>query len=552
MLHRRAAHWYAQAGLPSEAIRHALAAGDDDLVLAQVEQHAGRTLTGGDVLVAENWLQAVPPERLAASAPANLTNGWLHLIRGRYAQAFSSAGQAEALLEQTPPARDLRANLLALQANLANVQGRAADGIRLGQAALEQAGPQAHFARGQALLALGGAYRLQGNYPAMLQAYQQAIVHSQLAGNVLGEVIATAGLVLVAYQRGELHFAQRTAAPLIERFERVAAGERAESPPPITGTVYGALGMIEYQWNHLEAARIYFQQSLRLAALGGHNAGIVYSRLLLARLAQAEGGLAAAVSATQEAAAGMSLGIPAWLRPEVIEQQVRLYLATGQPELAETALSAGGPVEAANDLLALAVLRLAVHRAERDPGQRQLALDQATALISRASSARRAGIVLQALLLRARLHRRMGSPAALDDLAQALELGEPEGCLRAFIEEGQPMVNLLRSYLPRCVGSRADYVREILGAAGEVSPDDPAMQSTQPPKSSGQPLEKLSERELEVLRLMAEGLKYEEMAERLVVSLNTVRYHVKAIYGKLGANNRTRALEAVRDQNYLG
>lgn len=132
------------------------------------------------------------------------------------------------------------------------------------------------------------------------------------------------------------------------------------------------------------------------------------------------------------------------------------------------------------------------------------------------------------------------------DLRRALQLAAPSGYIRLFMGLGPTMVQLLAGYDPP--PEQAAYtarLRSILSAAHgrglepTVLPDQSAL------------VEPLSERELEVLRLMAQGLTYQEAAEQLIVSLNTVRFHVKSIYGKLGVDNRTAALEKARSLDLL-
>jgi LuxR family maltose regulon positive regulatory protein len=162
------------------------------------------------------------------------------------------------------------------------------------------------------------------------------------------------------------------------------------------------------------------------------------------------------------------------------------------------------------------------------------------------------GAALQARLLRALLYFYAGSlSAARDDLEQSLVLAEPEGYIRTFVDEGAPMAALLQS--ESASKAHGEYVQKLLQAFLGMFAKVPAQQA---PKAGQLSLddvliEPLTERELEVLRLVAEGLKYEEIADRLVVSLNTVRFHVKMIYSKLQANNKTRAVEAARRYGLL-
>jgi LuxR family maltose regulon positive regulatory protein len=148
--------------------------------------------------------------------------------------------------------------------------------------------------------------------------------------------------------------------------------------------------------------------------------------------------------------------------------------------------------------------------------------------------------------------------AACADVMQALTLGESEGYVRIFVNEGEPLRVLLSAVRRRLtqqpaeVGPSPAYVDRLLAAFPQEGWADSSGQRA----ASGHPVspplvEALTERELEVLRLMAEGLTYDEVAQRLIVSLNTVRYHVKGLYGKLGVDKRMAAIEQARAYGLL-
>ncbi len=540
-LHRRAGRWYRQAGMAGEAIAHALAAADYPEAAALLEQYAMPTLLQGYGKTVEGWMQALPSQWQERSPRTCLAFAWMHLLRGSYARIGAYLQLADAALSRLDEPPALRAEWLALRANLCNVQGQPAEGLRLSRLALQNAPAQDFYVHSLAYLGLGGACRLTGDYAGLVDAYRQAIHYGRAADNILCEMMAASALTLMAIQHGQLHLAVETGRQAIERIEH------GRGPtPPIAGTVYGTLGMVYYEWNMLREARAHFLRSGQLSNLSGHNAGVVYTHVLLARLDLAEGDLPRAAHSIQQAADLLASGVPAWLKPEVIAQQVRIYLAQGEPGLAGATLAAHGlalaalqlPDEAAIqplELLYLAALRVVLARAGGAPDPE--ALTVAGQLIANAQKGRRSGVALQALLLRARLYAALGEGAASqEDLRAALALGEPEGYLRIFVDEGPQLAGLLRL----CLGDSPQpaYLKRLLAAF----PDDPAAAGVR---------SELTERELEVLRLMAGGLKYEEIAGRLVITVNTVRFYVKEIYSKLGVNNRTQAVETARQRGWL-
>jgi ATP/maltotriose-dependent transcriptional regulator MalT len=153
------------------------------------------------------------------------------------------------------------------------------------------------------------------------------------------------------------------------------------------------------------------------------------------------------------------------------------------------------------------------------------------------------------LALRALVYRARGEAGdierALNDLGRALEMAEPEGYLRLFVNEGAPMSHLLEAARRR--GIRPAYVSRLLAAFPSSPPETGMATPPQGRPDLTEPLaETLTAREVEVLYLISEGLSYEEVAKRLVVSLNTVRFHVKSIYGKLSVEKRSAAIDKAR------
>jgi LuxR family maltose regulon positive regulatory protein len=147
--------------------------------------------------------------------------------------------------------------------------------------------------------------------------------------------------------------------------------------------------------------------------------------------------------------------------------------------------------------------------------------------------------VIEILALQALAHEAQGDiPSAITPLQRALVLAEPEGYVRIFVDEGQPMARLL--YEALSLGIAPDYARRLLAAFPVADPEQAAPLGTQALKSDL--IEPLSERELEVLQLIAEGLTNPEIASRLFLALNTVKGHSRNIYGKLNVHSRTQAI----------
>ncbi|MEJ2304853.1 MAG: LuxR C-terminal-related transcriptional regulator, partial [Anaerolineales bacterium] len=323
--------------------------------------------------------------------------------------------------------------------------------------------------------------------------------------------------------------------------------------------------------------------ALRLSTLGGYNSGMTGCRVLLSRLSQLEGDLETAAREIQRAIDLMQAETPDYVRQEAVSQQVCLYLARHRPAAAEMALQgqgfsfregfsfpdlpAGQHISHSIGLLYNSGLHLLLYqaRAGRDLASLSSGIDLADQLVARALRSRHIIVALGALLLRAQMRAALGDQrASREDYAKALELGEAEGFIGVFIEGEPPVAEALADLVKRNqLGTvQPGYVKGILAAfSGSGLPGAPHDEQPAPdlPPASGPvalvepetPVEPLTDRELEVLGLMAEGLKYKEIAARLFISLNTVRFHVKAIYGKLNVNNRTGAIQMARQRRIL-
>ncbi len=529
-LHRCASRWYEVQGMSAEAIHHALAAGDHDRVVVLLEEHGWTLLNAGYARTIEGWVSALPPAQRERSPRINLDFAWMYLLRGNFERVGAHLAQAEAALaQQAHPAATLQAERLALRANLLQVQGRAAEAVAAAERALSLVDPQDQRVVGLACLALGGARRQIPAFDGAVAALRDAIRASRASGELVTEMLAVSHLTLLAVQHGRLRLAAETATEALARLEREGA-----ALPPIVGAVHGALGLVYYEQNQPGKARDHLGRGVRLGVLSGHNASAIYSQCNLARLLQAEGDLEGAARALEAAAALWAQGAPDWVRPELIARQSSLALARGDLEAAEeflrqSSVAVDDPVTLQTDAIHLAWLRLLAARAdERAPGLAQR-------IIRSAEAGGRDGALLQALILAARLHADQPS-VSRRYLERALALAEAEGAVRAFLDEGDMIVTLLRR----------------IGCPPWLAQHLPASQPVGRGEPEGEVLvEPLSEREREVLHLLAAGLTYAEIAGRLLISVNTVRFHVKSLYGKLGVNRQAQAVERAREAGLI-
>jgi LuxR family maltose regulon positive regulatory protein len=557
--HRRAGGWYERADFPDEAIRHYLSAAEYADAVRLIEAHAMDLVMRWHIKTVDGWMRSIPPEWFEQSIRANLAFLWMLMIRREYERLRMHLQRLQKLFSesQTGEASDpsLRAKWLALQAMMLSARHRPEESLRLAEEARTIA-PAGDFPTlCMVHLALAGAYEAMEDYDRAAEAYQRIIRDSRRRENSAYELLGVTGLGLLAVTHGKLHFAHEIAAQAVDRMQR--AGVLS----PAGQAVYGELGSVCYSWHRLEDAHREFRRAIQVSAVSGFSDSKLYYGVVLSRLHQMEGKLEEAEREILEAARLMQSVAALVVREEVIAQQARVYLAQGRLPEAEALLAAEGfsfaggfscgekTANAVNPrswaALSAVALRILLHRVLA--GRKGTEAESGVALADRlAGDALRNGYVpfaVEILLLRAQLLSATGSEAqGRADYQKALELAEPERMISAFIEEGPPAREALMGLLTD--GKLSDAQRTFCGTVLAAFAES-GMAKTE---GAADPL---TEREREVLRLIAEGLRYEEVAGRLVVSLNTVRSHVKAIYGKLGVNNRTRAIETAHRMKIL-
>ena len=328
-------------------------------------------------------------------------------------------------------------------------------------------------------------------------------------------------------------------------YEQALQSASEPGGPVLRGTADMYVGMSEVhrERDDLPAAT---RQLLRSQELGEH-IGLPQNRyrwrVAMARVREAEGDLGGALDLLNEAERLYVGDFFPNVRP-VPALRARVRVARGELGEAlgwarERGLSVADDLSYLREFehITLARVLLARYTAERAEGPIQEATRLLERLLRAAEEGRRTGSVIEILVLQALTHQaRDDIPAALASLRRALTLAEPEGYVRIFADEGPPMASLLRAAAKLRIAR--NYVRRLLAAVNKTEDGMPASQGL---------IEPLSERELEVLRLLGTDLGGPDIARELIVSLNTVRTHTKNIYAKLGVNNRRAAVRRARE-----
>lgn len=552
-LHQRASGWFARQNLIAEAIPHALAAHDAERAAQLVEQAAPSLFACGQVATVRSWLAALPEGLVHARPRLGLQECWTLAFEAQLQELEVRLHDVlrviETATELSPEERQaLASEVMVLRTRVAFGRNEAPPLSELRQALLD-APPGDLRLRSLVLLALGHAERLHGNTPEASHAYAEANRLAQRAGDTF-----TAGSALVALAehhevRGQLH-----AAAAAHRQGLRLAIARDGRPLPLAGFFHVGLGKQLREWNDLDAATQHLKQGIALGQQGGMHGIELDGAITLALVFQAQGDVAA-VEGVLERAAEIA---QTWGQPQ-IELRVaafaaRLALMQGRvPDAARWAQTNRlGIDDELSEWLEIEYCTLA--RWQLAEGRADNALRLLARLAKAAEQASRIGRLIEILAVQALASQLQGDTAtALSTLARALGLALPEGYVRVFVDEGAPMAALLRAAYTRRM--MQDYSARLLAAFPErrEARDLRLVQGAgaSPLVSSLEPLasliEPLTDRELEVLRLVVAGHSNRQVADELIVAVGTVKAHLNSIFGKLGVRSRTQAIVRAND-----
>ena len=556
-IHRRASDWYEQNGERPEAVRHALAATDYARAAELIERGIPALASSRQESLMLAWLRALPDDVISVRPVLNVHYGGALLLLGQLEGAEARLQAAERWLDTTSDGHDrlkrersgrivvdqqefgrLPSAIAGYRAALALVVGDVSGAIRHASAGLALAGPDDHLRRGSAAGLLALAYWTTADLEAAHGSWADCMTSLQKAGHLADLTGRALGMADIRITQGRLKDAMDT-------YRRVLRVLTEHGGPVMRGAVDMHVGISEllYERNDLDAARRHLQMGVELGEHLGFPQNPYRSRVAAARIQEAEGDFATALDLLDEADRLYASDFFPNVRP-IGARKARLLIAAGRLGEAATwarecGLPAQGELSYVREFehITLARVLLAQSVRGRADGAVLEAADLLARLLEASAAGGRSGNVIEILLLQALAHQRLGEArVAQERLERALSMAEPEGYVRTFVDAGPSMAPLLEGAAKRRVAP--SYVRQLLAAFGQGVNRAPISQGL---------IEPLSERELDVLRLLASDLDGPDIARELVVSLNTVRTHTKNIYAKLGANNRraavTRAVE---------
>ncbi|HET9495270.1 MAG TPA: LuxR C-terminal-related transcriptional regulator [Chloroflexia bacterium] len=544
-LHSRAARWYLEHELPDQALHHAVEANDAGIGVEVFDRYTNVKLNSGELGTIRRWLDLIPAQWHTDYPVIGLARGALYAFSGALHECIRCVDEVEQRL--SPPvsvqAQTQLAKVSAVRCAIACMMHDVAQAeTHAGRAFHELQGRDDPYVR-LVYGALGDAYRSSGRWGEAKQMYHKVLDLPEGPSSLIHSVHVYGALADLELLQGRI----RDAAAY---WGKALAGIQDRAtwgglPLPLIGWVYIRMGEILYEWNELATASDHLSRGLERAELGDDIRAMIAGYLLGVQIKLAARDVGAAVEYLEKARPLVEgAEFPDWaarferLQLEVWLAQDKLRAADSW---AEEKLSAEPGGEGAED----EVRRLAGARALIASGD-LAAVDRALRLVEgamrAAEAAGRDGVVVEALALQALGRWKRGDHAgAMTSLERALRAAEPEGYVRLFVDLGLPMARLLQEARARDV--MPDYVSTLLGEFV----DAPAL----PGRGEAALPEPLSQREEEVLALLAAGLTNREIAERLVISAETAKKHVGNICDKLGVRNRTEAAARARELGLL-
>ncbi len=525
----RASGWCEEKGLGIEAFRYAAAAGDLDRAERLVASTSMPLHTREAVTAVLEWLASLSERVLEERPSLRVLFATTSLIAGRPAGVEEALGIAEAALsarESDPRTRDLLGRIAAARATLAVTRYRSEEILAQSRRALELLSPDDLPFRMTATWTVAVAHFFENDRRAEGRAFSELESLSRADGDLFFEQLALCGLGETRERDNLLREAEATYRRAIVLF--------GDHPQPNANEAHLGLARVLYEWNDLAAAESEGERGLDLARQYDEAIDrFIPCELLLSRVKLARGDAAAAAAKLDElAAAARRRGFLHRL-PEIAAQRILVHLSRGEVEEASRLAFA----------YELPLSRARVSLARGEAAAARALLEARRAELEARGMADEGLRVLAVLALACRAEGR--GEEALRLVGEAMKRAEGGGFVRLFLDEGEDMAELLSAAETRGIeaahaGSllalfRAERGRREEAIARAPSPLDPSL------------ADPLSARELEVLKLLAEGLSNREIGERLFLALDTIKGHNRRIFDKLDAKRRTEAIARARD-----
>jgi len=536
----QASNWCAQQDLVEEAIRYALKAHNYTRAADLIEKNSWDLLNRGNVATVLNWIAALPEGQLSVRRNLEVIQIWAMFISGMEDQVVRRMQKINVNAEQQASGEETL--LLAIQARW---HGNTEESIKLTEKAVKQLPENQSLMHGQAWFNRGMLYK-DTNLSKAQQAFSRAGALSESRNDIQGALKSLYFEGTMFRLQGALHHADSI-------FRH--ALDLTKETPFYNGVGYIHLGMAEltYEWNDLAETIKHLNEALKLALERNLNELHFNVVLAMARVHRARGEwseaqkeLDQAEKLAHQAIHSAQMRIHSFLIIPVLHEQVGLWIAQGKKVLVPKNLESSATLENI-PLIYQQAKQTTLARILISQQNYRKAITILNQSIDQAKNARMSAYSPQ--LLRSSTYLADDAiDSALLDLENILVQTEAEGYSRLFFDEGKPVFELLTLANTTLENEKNKaYINKLLPAFS----DSMAKANLEKPSIPQSIVDSLSDRELQVLTLVASGKSNQEIADELVIALGTVKRHVYNIYGKLGVKNRTECVAQARELHLL-
>ena len=558
-IHLHASQWYLQQNMIHEAIPHAIKSNNQEIIVDVLGKYGTAMIMQGYGKTLEQWMAELSDQQLLCHPRIILVYIWMTILGGIYQHLSNLIERFETQMDkvtQIDEQQTIEAEWLVIKAlnhfRLNEINKTIAYAVE----SLYKLPENDDLIRSMAQYALASAYMQSGQQELAKQHYQLAIKHGRKSENQIAVILSISCLGTIALENGKLHLSFQIVSEAIDLMRQ------KENLPLLASMLYGLLGTIYMHHEQFRHAEENINRLQSMSQAGGFNTANLFSHILLSQCYLIQNQIGKAYDEIQHAELKLPEDSSDYIHQELTANKAQIYLKQHQSEAAAYILQSYGfsfdsifhyPEPINQDILTYskgflfctALQTWIIKKNNLTPELTQTAIQFTQKMLDLATQNHQELIRLHILLLRALIYHHLNKQSdAVRDLEEALMFCQQEDYLSIYPLLGDPIAKLLSTYLQNqsITPSLSSFIRKILNSTTSPQTNLTTQQGL---------IEPLSEREIEVLQYLAQGLKYNEIAEKLVISINTVRSHSKAIYRKLDVNNKTQAVNKAQQLNLI-